>query len=519
MKSRYFIIWLFIIIAQQVGYSEKIPVKWGRVKEDDFISVGQENFKDASAVVICDYGRITFSNRTFYYRYKRLKINNPEGLKYAKIEIPYIYRYNYDVFIDLKVNLYILENGKIKKIKYRYNDFKDLTIDEDRKIKYFKIPEATSNCIIEYIYEIASLDFVKLRDWYFQSEIPVLWSGIEINVPYPITYIVSIKKYEYLDDVEILKFSNKLEWLKNTNPIKARVILSKNNYVLYESPSGNYRVYILSNQSKLIYMKNLSGISHVEGFISIKDYYPRISFDLFEVNGHIPYRYRSLLYTTYNDYFFYSWKEFFYSYSYRNFVKYFLKTWEEFNRDLIESKFFGGYFNKYFDYKSIINEAFGNNDNISDKYKVILLYKYLTNKINWTGNFKMYPYKDPDKLIIDGYGHSGDLNMIFIYLLRKLNIDVYPVLIRTNNLGLPEKAFPVHGQFNHVIAYVELDEGTYLVDLTNPQRKWNELPDYDLNTFGWKVDEKDYGWVDIKQYTKKSDKDYFLMVLANKKNE
>lgn len=82
-----------------------------------------------------------------------------------------------------------------------------------------------------------------------------MWSGVEINVPLPITYLVTVKKQGYLSEEEQIKFAKNLEWLKNTSDIKSRKLLSKNNYILYESTSGNYKVYIVNNQRKLYYEK------------------------------------------------------------------------------------------------------------------------------------------------------------------------------------------------------------------------------------------------------------------------
>lgn len=113
MKVIYFCVILFLF-SQIFSYGENLPAKWGRVKESDFYT--SESSFNIPALIICDYGRITFSNRTFYYRYTRLKINNNKGLKYAKIEIPYIYKDRYDEFINLRVNLYLFENGKIKRL-------------------------------------------------------------------------------------------------------------------------------------------------------------------------------------------------------------------------------------------------------------------------------------------------------------------------------------------------------------------------------------------------------------------
>ncbi|HJX71639.1 MAG TPA: hypothetical protein VJ346_06800, partial [Bacteroidales bacterium] len=72
-----------------------------------------------------------------------------------------------------------------------------------------------------------------------------------------------------------------------------------------------------------------------------------------------------------------------------------------------------------------------------------------------------------------------------------------PVLIRTSNLGQPETVFPVHHQFNHVIAMVKINEEMFLLDAITKNKPYHELPDNDLHTIGWRVNKDDFGWMDI----------------------
>jgi hypothetical protein len=45
------------------------------------------------------------------------------------------------------------------------------------------LPDVKAGSVVEYTYKIASLDFVKLRDWVFQRDIPIVASDMVFDSP------------------------------------------------------------------------------------------------------------------------------------------------------------------------------------------------------------------------------------------------------------------------------------------------------------------------------------------------
>ena len=62
---------------------------------------------------------------------------------------------------------------------------------------------------------------------------------------------------------------------------------------------------------------------------------------------------------------------------------------------------------------------------------------------------------------------------------------------------MPEKMYPVKGQFNHVIAFAEIDDKTVLLDAAGGPNDLNKLHKLDIGTQGWIVREDNPGWIDI----------------------
>jgi len=178
------------------------------------------------------------------------------------------------------------------------------------------------------------------------------------------------------------------------------------------------------------------------------------------------------------------------------FVHYKLKSWMEFNTRILASERFGKRLIKHYDYLPVFNRIV--NDNMSQKEKMEVIFKYAHDSLKWNGRYSMYADRDLTKAKESGELTSGEMNLILIYLLRKAGLDADPLLIRTNNLGMPETLYPVPDQFNHVIALVELDNDFYLLDATAKDKSFGELSPDVLYTTGWRADKDNFGWIDIK---------------------
>ncbi|UCH14606.1 MAG: DUF3857 and transglutaminase domain-containing protein [Bacteroidales bacterium] len=499
--KKYFYLAIFLMFFSLYGfaYSSKLPIKWGRVAKSEFEIKSFRGDTSADAIILCDFGDIKITNRTFYTRHVRIKILNDRGLKYANIEIPYQSRNKHDDIITLKAQSYNLEDGRIVKYKLKRGKYSDIKIDDKWRKKVINMSDVKAGSIIEYYYTIASLDFIKLDDWYFQSEIPTLWSEVRFDAPRQFIYLVTYQKGKTLSAEEEIKFSKNLEWLYNTKRLKRRIELNEKDRVLYTSPDNNYKVWVINNMKKKIIMRNLSGIKSADGFISVKDYYPRLKFHLFESSGRLPWIYRPLIFTTLDEYETSSRWELWHSHRQTGYVHYQLDTWLEMNEKMLESKYFGMQLIKHFNYKPVFDSILPGKN--SSREKMIAIYDFVNQTMRWNGQYSAKVYKGLTEPYGRKKGTSSEINMLMIYLLRRAGLEADPVLLRTSNLGMPETVYPAHNQFNHVIALVRIEGEMYLLDAIDQTKPYNMLPEKDLFTKGWIVNKHNYGWVNVKANT------------------
>ena len=495
MKRLTLLVTICFLFLKSFGFTDKLPIKWGKISKSEFEINSFRGDTTVPAIVLCDFCNIRITNRTIYTHHKRIKINHQEGLKFSRIEIPFRSRDNHDDIMEFKANVYRYQNGSIIKSSYRLKDAVTIPLNNGTKMIVLELPDVIPGSIIEYSCEIASLDFVKLDDWYFQSEIPTLWSEIRFDVPLPFFYLVTYQRGEFLSKDEQAKYAARLQWLYDANRIKRRTQMADQNHLLYQSPSENYKVFLLNNMKKKIVMRNLPGVSEVDGYASVKDYYPKLRFDLYESSGNLPWIYRSLIMTATDDYESKSRREWMYSNRMHGYVQYRLDTWDEFNHKLLENDRFGKQLIKHLDYVPVFKNIL--RDDMNNMAKMETLYKYVQESYHWNGQYQIYASRDLNKIRENGAAFSGEINLTLIYLLRRAGLDADPVLIRTSDLGQPETAFPVHNQFNHVIVMLNLDGEIFLLDAIDDKNPYHVLPDNDLHTIGWRVNQKDFGWVDI----------------------
>ncbi len=492
MKS--FIIYLLMILSSVpaiAGFRSRLPVKWGKITTSEFSIVPAGTDANAAAIVLCDYGDIEISNRTFYTRHTRIKILNQDGLKYATVEIPYRSKNRHDVFYDLKAQTLTLENGRIVENKVVPSAIEDIAINETWSKKKFTFPGVKPGAVIEYKYRLASLDFEKLDTWYFQREIPVIWSEIRFNVPAPFTYLVSFENNRELGPDEEAVYGKKLQWLYETKARPRRSKLIEDNYLLFNTSENRYKVWAMNNMRKKIVMKNLPGWSRAQRS-ELNQIYPQVRFDLFESAGNLPRTFRPLLLTTRDN--FDNQTEYEQLYTNREFIGYIhfrLKTWHQYNDYLLKHDRFGGYLLKSPGFAAEINKQF--KDEIE---KINAVYKLVKSEYTWNGLYSQFAQQEFKDFIRTKTGSSAEINLVLVNLFRQQGIKSDPVLIRTNDLGKPEKLFPVKDQFNHVIASVEIGGNTYLFDATSGSNELNRLNVLDLNTEGWVVRRDDPGWLE-----------------------
>lgn len=479
-------------LSTYAGFKSKLPVKYGKISPLEFSVTPGGSDAQAPAIVLCDYGEIEITNRTFYKRHIRIKILNEEGLKYALVEIPYQSKNRHDVFMELKAQTLVLENGEIIKYKVEPGQIEDIRINEQWSKRKFTFPNVKPGSVIEYQYRLASLDFEKLDTWYFQREIPTIWSEIRFDVPPPFVYLVSYENNRQLEPDEESVYGEKLQWLYNTKARPRRFQLRTDNYLLFNTNENRYKVWALNDMRKKIVMKNLPGMAVSADNQPVSYVYPQVRFDLFESSGNLPRMFRPLLLTTHTDYENRGdWNAMNFNSDYIGYVHFRLKTWTQFNENLLKQERFGEYLQKSAGKANVVTQ------NANELERVNAIYQFVKTNFRWDGTYSYSAGQDFRDFIEKKAGSSAEMNLILINLFRQYGIESHPVLIRTSDLGKPEKMYPVKNQFNHVIASAEIGGKTFLFDATSQGSELNRLNKLDIGTMGWIVRTDTPGWIEI----------------------
>lgn len=487
--------------ANADDFRTKPPIKWGKVNEFEkqFNVVDYE--KDASAVILCDFGSIEISNRTFYRRHVRIKILSQEGLKHATVEIPYQYKNKYDDIQVLKAQvLNLSENGKIESENVNYKDIRDIQIDEYRAVKRFSFPKVRVGSIIEYQYEIASMDFVKLDDWIFQNEIPTLWSEVRFTVPEPFIYLFTYQKGPELTDEEKTAFTLSLERLKNTKWRKARAQLFKTDGVLFKTEKKNYIVHVINKKRKKIVHRSLPSLPDNKHRQVAMNRAPRIRFHLLRSEGILPPFYKPLLLSVQEDFEDMTRQQIRFKTEPAGYIHYRLENWVQMNNRYLNSERFGRVMMKHMNYIPVFEEVLTEKMSATEKLSAVT--GYVRSNVLWNGMYDNAVRRDLNEVLSSGEGSSSELNFLLLTLLKRAGLDVTPVLVKTVDQGRVEEVYPVWKQFNHVLALVTLDNQQLLIDLTVTDKK-RALP---VNPQGWMVRKVNFGWINIVEPLKRGEK-------------
>ncbi len=495
MKTRVVTIFLLLIVSTSLSFAEKLPIKWGKILPEDISMKVYAADPAAPAVVLCDYGTAEVGPRTEYTRHVRIKILKNEGLRYATIELPYRSYDRYEVFTDLRAQTFnVNEKGELVKTKLRGRDIQDIPIDKRNSKRVFTFPDVQVGSIIEYTYTMRSLDLVKLREWYFQTTIPIQWSEYRVYVSKRFNYLVTFQKGHPLNMDEQQSYAERLQWLYSSRIKKARFQLMDNKNILYASPSGSVKVYFAWGESYRFVMNDVPSLHPNQEMLAFSDYFPVIKVHLYLAEGNFPFYYRPILLTANEDYDIYDRRMYHYQWI-SGYIVYWLPTWDEANKKWLANERLGHRMIKAFDFKPVLDKAMDAN---GDQMKTALgVYNYVKENVPWDGTYNMYADRDLEKVMHAKSANSGEINLLLIGLLKHAGIEVNPVLIRTRDLGRIENIYPAFHQFNHVIAQVEIAGKIIYLDATGKESSFDKLPWNVDGATGWLLKREGYKWVGV----------------------
>lgn len=176
-----------------------------------------------------------------------------------------------------------------------------------------------------------------------------------------------------------------------------------------------------------------------------------------------------------------------------------LLTYSDFFEKLQDNEKFGKAIKKTRFLDKEVDKILSSDSNMSDVSKLEEIFRFVSTKVKWNGKSTMYSSFGTKKSYEQGIGSVSDINFMLIAMLEKAGFNVYPLILSTRNHGKLHPFIAMESRFNYVIAYVKIEENEYLLDATEPEIEFGQLPARCMNGRGIVVHPKVEKWVNLLQ--------------------
>lgn len=426
---------------------------FGELKLDELDMKNYSADTTANAVVLREFGtaRISSEPRTplIFDYHVRIKIFNSKGFDQGNVVIP-IYKTDNDRFESVSrikaVTISHDVNGNVLTTPLDVKTVYTENINRQWNHVTFAMPNLSDGCIIEYSYQLESPYVFNFRSWVFQWDIPKIYSEYIARIPTLYNYNATLRGNLQLK-------SNRAE-------------LEKDCF----NPAGGVK----ADCSKIFYiMENIPAIVEEDYMTALKNFRSAINFEL----------------VTYTDY--------------RGFVTKVTQEWENIDYDLRKQESFGSQIKRTELFKKhLVSVLKGSTDDLT-KSKAV--YSFIQKWFKWNNYYQVYSVEGIKKAFDNHMGNVADINLSLVAALGASGLDAEAVLLSTRDNGIINKLYPVLSDFNYVVAKVNIEDKSYLLDATDAFLPFGLLPVRCINDQGRVVSmDKPSYWIDIKASQKES---------------
>jgi Domain of Unknown Function with PDB structure (DUF3857) len=406
--------------------NDKLPVKFGKVTQEDFNINTAAVDTSAGAVVIADFGTSDFDGKSgggmvIKFRHScRIKILKHTAFDAATINIPlYVSGRDYESVEGLRASTYNLENGQVVETKLDDKMVFTDKIDKRHTEKKFTFPALKEGSIVEYSYTQVSPFLFNLQPWKFQSEYPCLWSEYQAGIPDFLIYITMSHGY--------VPFSvNSSHSAEETFYLSSGVL--RDNVVTHRWVTRDVPPF------------------KAEPFTTTMDnYVTSIEFQLSAVDHH------------------------------NGSTRDFMGSWNTVDKELLASDDFGA-------------DIYRNNDWLDDDLTTIVkgstsplgkamkIYAFVRDNFTCTGHNSLYITEPIQTIYKNRHGNEAELNLLLTAMLFHLKIRAEPTILSTRKHGFTVDVYPMLGRFNYVISRVAIDSSWIYLDASEPWLSFGKLP-------------------------------------------
>ncbi|MDR7209811.1 DUF3857 domain-containing protein [Flavobacterium piscis] len=369
----------------------------------------------------------------------RIKIYKKEGYSWANQGVWYYNNSNITEKVSFTdVFTYNLVEGKIEKTKLKAEGVFDEVADKYRARKKITMPNVKEGSVIEYRYTIRTPNPNIIREWDFQTGIPVNYSEFITSIPEYYMFTPRQKGYIF----------PKMKTEKNSKSIIFTNKERTSGHVITTSYSTDKVDYI---EIKTTYTaQDFPAIKEEVYVNNIDNYVSSIQHELSMVKfPNSPLK----------------------SYS---------TDWNSVVKTIYEYQDFGPELNKTGYFEEDLKTVLAGKNTADEKIQAIL--DHVKSRVKWNDYHGYSCDSGVKKAYKEQTGNIADINLMLTAMLRHAGLTANPVLVSTRSNGIA--IFPNRTAFNYVIAAVETPNGNVLLDASDKFSVPNVLPFRVLNWYG-----------------------------------
>ncbi len=438
MRKAYLI--LAAVFTITASAQEPGPAKFGKVSAADLAKEKYDLDTSAAAVIISDAGSTQIKGNSKgwfsleFKHHKRLHILKKSGYDYATIEIPlYTDGEDEEKLDELKAVTYNLENGKVvqSKLDVKAALFKD-RIDKNRVVRKFTFPNVKEGSIIEYEYRLTSDFLFNIQPWYFQREIPALWSEYTVAIP-------AFLRYMLISQGDIPFFIRDRKDKTGNYGVDVKRDLGNGVNM------GTERITISCGISIFRWaMKEVPPLNEEAYTTTLRNYMAKLEFQLAAYL-------EPLTPTT------------------------IMGTWPDLAQRLIKRDDFGVQIEKAIDWlpkflPAIVKDA------TTETEKAKKIFAYVRDNFTCTDHVQLYTDKSLKAVFDSKNGGVAEINLLLTAMLRYAGIYADPVILSRKRYGFVYDNYPIIGRFNYVICQARLDGKDLMLDASRSYLGFGKLP-------------------------------------------
>lgn len=443
--------------------------KYGKVSKDEVMETSHPDDKDANAAVLLREQKTYFEIlRNFEFSvvtevHERIKIYTKDGFDWANKEIFLFHKDGETEKIEeLEAVTYNIRNGKLTEEDLQKNGiFEEKVNDYNSKVA-LTMPAVVEGSVIELKYKVRSPFWSVIDKVALQETVPVNKVQVSVAVPGFFGYKLHFNpKSPIIFEVENKVKSTSANVVHSDVPRGRQSMPSQTTGITYEE-----NVYIIEKED----IPALRPEAHV---------------------GYLPSHAASvemeLQYIAFPD----------------SPVKNYALTWE----GVAESIYKEGKYQEEIsnvrpyeeDLKALLKGV------VKPEEKARAIYKFVKEKVKWNGYYGFITENGIRKAYKDGEGNVGDINVLLTSMMNYAGLEADPVLLSTEKNGIP--LYPTRNGFNYVICSVNLLGQQYLLDATEQNADFGELPARARNWRGRRItDQGRSDWVDLMPKKKSTSK-------------